>query len=595
MIEASQLAPSLDEFRQGQENDKGLSDLIDFLQTTKELSDKARKKAGEELPAKWRKYWPHVYLDDQGILKIRSLLSRGEELVDRILVPENLEQQVFKAYHEGQLGGHCGREPTMDRIRRIFLFPNMSSKIRSWVKACHLCAKAKAHRMTNTGASFSELHQEPWDKIGVDLVGPYVPMGKGGYRYILTTSCLYSRFMCLEPLKDKTAIEVAKAFEKIIFRIGMPKAVVCDNGQEFIAQVFQAICDRLHIKKVHTSPHHPESNGACESSHREINKHLRLALQVYNRDWKEAVHLMEYVHNSTPLSGIAFCPFYLMYHRWPTQWQDLPLLKQNAPAKRRAEYGEYVEYITARLTEARTIMLNTQLRDKEARLIKSDARRRNLRFEVGDEVLVWRPAAASTSMDKTSAKLLWAAVGPMRVLKYNGRNTYTVEHLSTKKRYRVNVRDMFPYCNKKNTGTVAQEKEKDKVTTQLIPKEPTLLPLPKVLDVDLCAEGQWVAIPRERRWFLAKILSYDEGSDEVKAHYYNTHLKSGRQQLKPSWYHPGSEKEVLATKAPKGYLAYTEVLERKLLYPLVVRVGTRCSKKRQITHEVSARTARDLQ
>jgi hypothetical protein len=401
--------------------------------------------------------------------------------------------------------------------------------------------------------------------------------------------------MCLEPLKDKTAIEVAKAFEKIIFRVGMPKAVVCDNGQEFIAQVFQAICDCLHIKKAHTSPHHPESNGACESSQKEINKHLRLALQVYNRDWAEAVHLMEYVHNSTPLSGIAFCPFYLMYHRWPTQWQDLPLLKQNAPSKRRAEYDEYVEYITARLTEARTIMLNTQLRDKESRLIKSDAKRRDLRFEVGDEVLVWRPAAASTAMDKTSAKLLWAAVGPMRVLKYNGRNTYTVEHLSTKKRYRVNVRDMFPYCNKKSTGTVAQDEEKTEESSPPVAIKPTCLPLPNILDVNLCAEGQWVCIPRERRWFLAKIISYDEGSDEVKAHYYCTHLKNGRQQLKPSWYHPGSKKEILGTKGPKGYLAYTEVLERKLLYPQVVQVVTKCTKKRQITHEVSVKTAKDLQ
>ena len=127
-----------------------------------------------------------------------------------------------------------------------------------------------------------------------------------------------------------------------------------------------------------------------------------------------------------------------------------------------------------------------------------------------------------------------------------------------------------------------------------VPIGPDHLPLPKALDVNLCAEGQWVAIPRERRWFLAKILSYDEGSDEVKAHYYNTHMKNGRQQLKPSWYHPGSEKETLGTKGPKGYLAYTEVLERKLLYPQAVRVTTRCSKKQQITHEVSARTVNSV-
>jgi hypothetical protein len=43
-------------------------------------------------------------------------------MVDRVMIPERYEKQIFKAYHEGQLGGHCGREPAIDRIRRIFLF-----------------------------------------------------------------------------------------------------------------------------------------------------------------------------------------------------------------------------------------------------------------------------------------------------------------------------------------------------------------------------------------------------------------------------------------------------------------------------------------
>jgi hypothetical protein len=100
------------------------------------------------------------------------------------------------------------------------------------------------------------------------------------------------------------------------------------------------------------------------------------------------------------------------------------------------------------MAEARTIMLNVQLRDKEARLIKSEAKRRTVRFEVGDQVLVSRPAAASNKVDKVSAKLLWAAVGPMEVEVYLGKNCYRVRNLSTGKEFRVNARDMFPYCKK---------------------------------------------------------------------------------------------------------------------------------------------------
>jgi len=404
-------------------------------------------------------------------------------------------------------------------------------------------------------------------------------------KYILTSSCHYSRFMCLEPLKTKSAEEVGQAFEKIIYRMGIPKKFVCDSGSEFISQVFQAICDRAHIKKVHTSPHHPESNGACESSHREINKHLRLALQEYKRGWKETIPLMEFVHNSTPLAHAKFPPYYLMYHRWPTQLQDLPLLSQSAPSKKRADYQEYADFITERVDEARTIMLNLQLREKEARLIKSGEKRRIIEYNVDDEVLVWRPAAATNITEKTSAKLLWAAVGPMRVKAYKGKSAYLVENLATGREYRVNVRDIFPYCIKSKKPAVEDGSA----------EVPETLPLDELLDIDQCAEGQWVAVPRERRWFLAKILSYDTGSDEVKVHYYNTHIKNGRTQLKPVWYHPKTTKEAFQQIPPKGYLAYTETMERKQLYPAVVQVLTRGSPKSpKRTHEITRDMAADL-
>jgi hypothetical protein len=76
---------------------------------------------------------------------------------------------------------------------------------------------------------------------------------------------------------------------------------------------------------------------------------------------------------------------------------------------------------------------------------------------------------------------------------------------------------MFPYCQKKKISEIPGSPPMEPPKKQ----NPDYLPLPDMLEIDLCAEGQWVAIPRERRWFLAKILSYDEGSDEVTIQYYS--------------------------------------------------------------------------
>ena len=61
MIQASEQAPSLEQFKVAQLEDPAISTMIMFLQDSREWTLTKKKKMAEDLPSQWRKYWPHLY------------------------------------------------------------------------------------------------------------------------------------------------------------------------------------------------------------------------------------------------------------------------------------------------------------------------------------------------------------------------------------------------------------------------------------------------------------------------------------------------------------------------------------------------------
>ena len=73
-----------------------------------------------------------------------------------------------------------------------------------------------------------------WHTICVDLIRP-LPETQKGNKYIMTVSCLFSKWSEATALPDKTATGVA---ELLCFtRHGCCKVKASDQGQEFVNQV----------------------------------------------------------------------------------------------------------------------------------------------------------------------------------------------------------------------------------------------------------------------------------------------------------------------------------------------------------------------
>lgn len=77
---------------------------------------------------------------------------------------------------------------------------------------------------------------EHWTIIGMDLMWPF-PVTPQGNSYVLTMTDLFTKWVIAEPLKNKTAPEVAAVVLDKLFKFGAVERIITDQGREFVNQI----------------------------------------------------------------------------------------------------------------------------------------------------------------------------------------------------------------------------------------------------------------------------------------------------------------------------------------------------------------------
>lgn len=90
-----------------------------------------------------------------------------------------------------------------------------------------------------------------WQADLVELI-PYWKVNKG-YRYLLVVINVFSKFVWIEPVKNKTAKDVTKAMKKILGQSrNTPNNLQTDRGSEFLNQDFQKLMKEFNINHYST-------------------------------------------------------------------------------------------------------------------------------------------------------------------------------------------------------------------------------------------------------------------------------------------------------------------------------------------------------
>jgi len=114
-----------------------------------------------------------------------------------------------------------------------------------------------------------------FDKVAMGIVGP-LPKTARGNEYNLTLQDQLTKFCMGIPLPDQISETITEAFvNKFICVLGAPKAILTDQGRNFISELMKKIAKLFRIRKFRTTVFHPQSNGSLKRSHHALGKYLK--------------------------------------------------------------------------------------------------------------------------------------------------------------------------------------------------------------------------------------------------------------------------------------------------------------------------------
>ena len=224
---------------------------------------------------------------------------------ERLIIPEVLKLELLNGYHDK--AGHPGTDNTVHTLSSYFLWYNMHSDVREYVKSCYTCQQQKPNlRPMRPSAVMTDTPSGPFQKYSCDLTGP-LPTTDRNNKYIFVLNDHFSKKIHARPLESKHAWAVLEVFREIICNNPcMPKVVLSDHGREFQGE-FDIFLSAKKIKHVRSCPYRPQTNGVTERS----NQTIKARLQPYkNRDnWDLLLPEIVQQINLCPSEHTKYSPF----------------------------------------------------------------------------------------------------------------------------------------------------------------------------------------------------------------------------------------------------------------------------------------------
>ena len=362
-----------------------LPDMAGGKEERKQLIDEQNRDETLKDHRQWAEKGEKGYTFDNGLL-VHELTTPLEQVCTRIVVPRGRRAELLKLAHSSILGGHFSHSKTTELLNRKFTWPRMSIDVKNLCSQCVPCQKASQRGVGKAPLQPLPVLDVPFSKLAFDLVGP-LPRTKSGYRYLLTSICLASKYPEAIPLKRVDVESVTEGLCEVFSRTGIPSQILTDQGSVFTSKLMKQLCGILGIKHIKSSPYHPESNGCLERWHATLKSALRKYPEKYS-DWDRLVKYILFACRAAPHANTGYSPFELVFGRQlrgPLDivhegWMDGDLLQSSAV--------EWIDRLRGKLALVWEVAVAKEGKAKDKMAHKS-ARNAKLRhFFRGDQVLV---------------------------------------------------------------------------------------------------------------------------------------------------------------------------------------------------------------
>ena len=166
---------------------------------------------------------------------------------------------------------------------------------------------------------------------------------------VLVVTDQFTRFAQAFVTTSQTAQTTAKTlWDKYFVYYGFPEMIISDQGRNFESRVINELCKLGRVKKLRTSPYHPQSNGQCERFNATLLSMLGTLPPEGKATWTDKVGTLVHAYNSTKSAITGFSPHYLMFGREPKLPLDVTFGLPN-PDMEAVIHEKYVKQLQSRL------------------------------------------------------------------------------------------------------------------------------------------------------------------------------------------------------------------------------------------------------
>jgi transposase InsO family protein len=230
----------------------------------------------------------------------------------KVIKPEDV-LTVLRENHDLPQAGHLGRDKTLDRIRQNYYWPGMTQDVKSYVEDCETCLKVKYNQSPIKGPLKTRPLQQPWSQLSIDTVVSQTRTKKGNSNVMVVLD-LYTKYIELFPMRQRTGKNVVRALDVLFDRWGAPKSVLTDNGTEYINKEVKAFLEARGVEHLTTPLNHPQGNPV-ERVNRTIKPMIAAFVNDNHNEWDEHLTKIQFAYNTVPHTGSRVSPFYLNHGR----------------------------------------------------------------------------------------------------------------------------------------------------------------------------------------------------------------------------------------------------------------------------------------
>ena len=215
--------------------------------------------------------------------------------------------------------GHKSHGHTLSLLQECFWWPGMTSQMWQSIRTCTCCLQHQG------GLPMAPLHPimatAPLDLLHVDFTSMETTLEPNQSPRVANVLVFQDHFM-KHVLAYVTPNQTAKTVTKFLYQgyisiFGAPARLLSDRVANFMNSVIDEMCKILGVKKLQTTPYHPQTNGLVERLQQMIMQMIRKLLEDKKAYWPS--HLAEianaYIATCSTVTGYSL--HYLMFGRRP--------------------------------------------------------------------------------------------------------------------------------------------------------------------------------------------------------------------------------------------------------------------------------------